>query len=106
MEEEESREMQVGLVELQECASPGAWEEDWGILWCLGGEEGGQAGNGVQRWEAWEMQGHGHLSLPAQRGRTCKGGNTEHKQTETRRPSRAIRRTRSTFRYTNHGSLP
>lgn len=68
-EEEGSWEMQVGLVERQESVSPGVWEEEWGTLWCLGGEEGGQAGNGIRRQEVGEMQGHDHLSLPAQRGR-------------------------------------
>lgn len=48
-EEEESRGMQVGLVELQLRASLGVWEEEWGTLRCRGGEEGTQAGSGVRK---------------------------------------------------------
>lgn len=81
-EEEESGETQAGLVELQVSASPGVWEEEWGTLWCRGGEEGGRAGDGARSEEVGERQGHGHLSLPAQRGRACGGGNTKHQQTD------------------------
>lgn len=49
LEGEESREIQVGLVELQKCAFPVVWEEEWEIRWCLGGEVGGQAGSGIRR---------------------------------------------------------
>lgn len=48
-EEEEGGEMQVGLVELQVCASLGVWEEEWGTRWGRGDEEGEQAGSGVRR---------------------------------------------------------
>ncbi|KAF3842252.1 hypothetical protein F7725_024203 [Dissostichus mawsoni] len=41
---EESREKQV--VFLQVSVSPGLWKEEWGTLWCLGGDEGGRAGSG------------------------------------------------------------
>ncbi len=104
-EEEEGGEMQVGLVELQVCASLGVWGEEWGTRWGRGGEEGEQAGSGVRRQEVGETQGHGHLSLPAQRGRACRGGNT---QTSTHRNKKAKYhdsesplRTHSTFLYTN-----
>lgn len=78
-EEEEIGEMQAGSVELQVRAAPGEWEEEWGTRRCRGGEEGG-CGN--RRWEVGEMEGHGHLSLPAQRGRACRGGKTKHQQTD------------------------
>lgn len=63
-EGEENREKQVGF--LQVSVSPGVWEEEWGTLWCLGGDEGGRAGSGFRMQEVGETQGHGHLSLPAQ----------------------------------------
>lgn len=79
-EQEGCREMQVGLAELQECASPGESEEAWEILWCLGGEVGRRARGGVRGQGVGERPGLGRLSLPAQRGRTCRGGGTKHQQ--------------------------
>lgn len=64
-EEQEGRGMQVGLVEPQEFASLGVWEEVWETLQYRGGEEGGQAGSGVQG-KYGGRQGHSHLSLPVQ----------------------------------------
>ena len=96
-EEEETGEMQAGSVELQVRAAPGEWEEVWGTRRCRGGEEGG---SGNRRWEVGEMQGHSHLSLPAQRGRACRGGKTKHQQTDQHRKAKYgdfSERTHSTF---------
>lgn len=49
VEEEESGEMQVEMVELQVCVSPGVWEEEWGTRRRRGGEEGEQTGSGIRR---------------------------------------------------------
>lgn len=53
-----------------------------------------------------ERQGHGHLSLPAQRGSACRGGNTKHQQTDRNKKAKYgdlenPPRTRSTFFYPN-----
>lgn len=53
-----------------------------------------------------ERQGHGHLSLPAQRGSACRGGNTKHQQTDRNKKAKYgdlgnPLRTRSTFFYPN-----
>lgn len=66
--EEKGREMQVELVDLRVRASLGAWEEEWGTLCCLGGEEEGQAGSGGQ--EVGGNQGYSHLPQVAN---TCRG---------------------------------
>lgn len=63
-EEEERVGMQVGLVELRGCDSPGGL--GWGGLWCLAGEEDQKTGT-VHRKEVQEKQGRG---FP----RICRGG--------------------------------
>lgn len=77
----ESGEMQAELVGLQECVSPGVWEEEWGTQWRRGGEQGQQTGGGIWKQEVGARQGHGRRSVPAQRGTACRGGNTRHQQT-------------------------
>lgn len=54
-----------------------------------------------------DRQGHGHLSLPAQRRRACRGGNTKHQQADRYKKAKygekfleSHPRTHSTFLYT------
>lgn len=101
----ESGEMQVELVGLQKCVSPGVWEEEWGTQWRRGGERGQQTGGGIWKQEVGARQGHGRRSVPAQRGTACRGGNTRHQQTGRKKAkpghSEHPPRTHSTFLYAN-----
>lgn len=100
----ESGEMQVELVGLQDCVSPGVWEEEWGTQWRRGGEQGEQMGGGFWMQEVGARQGHRRCSVPAQHGTACRGGNTRHQQTGRNKKAKPGRlenppRTHSTFLY-------